>query len=511
MKDQGRSTTYLLGLDVGTSGLKACILDEKARQVALSRAAYRYFSPRPGWAEIDADSLWNAILLSIRNLRDTQEIDLSRVRGIGFSVLNPCLVLMDETGSTLYDPIPYSDRRSTKQAAEIRERVGAEKLFSITGNGAMAGGLSGSSLLWMRDNQPEAYDKARWFGALNSWLALKMTGQTAIDPTNASYTNLFDTANGERWSEDLCLALDVDAAKLPPLKQSFEPAGSLSCKELTDLGLPFGIPVAIGAGDTPCAALACGVVMPGDVCESAGTSNVLTICQDRPLFDPRFINRAYLIPGTWAAQGSMSFTGAANEWFCREFLNGGDPPDQTMFERANAEAAMAAPGCGGLLFLPYMQGERSPVWDPNARGVFFGLTLAGTRAEMVRAVLESCGYGLRQFLDLSEQLTGRRIERFTSIGGGAKSAVWAQIKADITGRTIDVPEDSDMAAAGAALLAGVCADVWQDSTTAAGAAERTIWRTFVPGHEHSAVYDRNYEIFRQLYPSLKDVFAMAYK
>ena len=501
---------YILGIDVGTSGLKACILDENARQAARTRAAYRSFALHEGWAEIDPDSLWNAMLQAIRDLRDSG-IDLSRVAGIGLSVLCPAFVCMDETGGVLAGPILYSDRRSTKQAEDILKRVGAEKLFAVTANGAMAGGLSGSSLLWVKENMPEAFDRARWFGHLNSWLCLKMTGQTAIDPTNASYTNLFDTVKGDRWSEELCEALGADREKLPPLKQSCEPAGFLNCRELTALGLPAGIPVAAGAGDTPCAALGCGVLKEGDVCESVGTSNVLTVCVEKPVFDPRFINRAYLSPGTWVYQGSMSFTGAANEWFCREFENGGQKPDGALFERAGEQAAKAAPGCGGVVFLPYMQGERSPVWDPFARGVFFGMTLATTRADLNRAVLESCGYGLRQFLEWSEQLTGKPIERFASIGGGAKSAVWAQIKADITGRTIDVLEESDMAAAGAALLGGVTAGVWQDLQTAADALERPVWRTFVPNHENDGVYARNYAVYRSLYPSLKDLFASARK
>ena len=493
---------YLLGIDVGTSSLKTVILDEQARQIAASRSSYRFYAPQNGWAEIDADSLWNAILHCLADLRDGQGIALARVSAIGFSVLCPALVLMDGAGGLLAGPIPYSDRRSAKQAQDIKDRVGAERLFSITANGSMAGGLSGSSLLWLRENRPEAFGKARWYGHLNSWLAMKMTGQTAIDPTNASYTNLFDTRRG-CWSNELCAALEIDPEKLPPLKEAFEPAGYLENKELTALGLPRGIPVVTGAGDTPCAALAAGVTKAGDVCESAGTTNVLTVCVDRPVFDPRFINRCHVVPGTWTYQGSMSFTGAANEWFCRQFCGKED------LAAANREAAKAPPGCGGVVFLPYLQGERSPVWDPYARGVFFGLTLSNTKADMNRAVLESCAYGLRQFLDLSGELTGIRIERFTAFGGGAKSDVWAQIKADVTGRTIEALQTGDMAATGAALLAGVGAGVWPDVQAAADVAERPESKIFVPNHANDAVYQRNYEVYCRLYPALKDLFAQA--
>ena len=500
-----KKDAYLMGIDVGTSSLKAVLLDEKARQVASVHSSYRMFAPQTGWTGIDGDSLWEALLCCVRSLRDDRGADLSRVEGIGFSVLCPALILMEEGGGILAGPIPYSDRRSTVQASCIEAKAGRERLFSITANGSMAGGFSGSSLLWLRENQPQAYEKARWFGHLNSWLALKMTGQTAIDPTNASYTNLFDTVK-ECWSEEMCALLEVEMEKLPPLKQAFEPAGALNCVELLALGLPRGIPVVTGAGDTPCAALAAGVTRDGDVCESAGTTNVLTVCVDRPIFDPRFINRCHLVPGTWTYQGSMSFTGAANQWFCRQFYGEGQTGGKDLFAIANGDAAKAAPGCGGVVFLPYMQGERSPVWDPHARGVFFGLTLSATKADMNRAVLESCAYGLRQFLEIAEERTGRPVERFASIGGGSKSRVWAQIKADVTGRTIEVLDREDMAACGAALLAGVGAGVWKDLQEASDTVERPVWKVFEPGHASDRVYARNYSVYCSLYPALKDLF-----
>lgn len=490
----------LLGVDVGTSALKAVILDGQAQQIAASRSSYRFTAPGPGWAEIGADSLWAALLSCVKDLRDESGVDLSLVSGIGLSVLSPALVLTDEAGNALADPIPYSDRRSAKQAEEIKARAGEERLFELTANGSMAGGLTGSSLLWLRENRPEAFGKARWYGSLNSWLTLRMTGRTAIDPTNASYTNLFDVTRGA-WSGELCAALEIDPAKLSPVKQAYEAAGVLKDRDLTGLGLREGIPVAAGAGDVPCAALAAGVTGPGLVCESAGSSNVLTVCTDTPLFDPRLINRCHIVPGTWTVHGSMSFTGASLAWFAREFY-GTDDVTGTL-----NDAASARPGCSGTVFLPYLQGERSPVWDPDARGVFLGLTLAASRADMARAVLESCGYGLRQFLDIAEDLTGKRIGRFVSIGGGTRSGLWTQIKADITGCVIEVPEQREMSASGAALLAGVSAGVWPDVQTAAAAMRQPAAKVFVPDHAHDGIYARNYEVYCRLYPALKDLFA----
>ncbi len=503
MQEKANATAYVLGIDTGTSGLKLCLLDENGRQAALVHASYRFWSPAPSWSEIDPGSLWEGVLAGLHSLRDDLDCDLSRVAAIGFSSLCPALAALDEDGRALAGIIPYSDRRSTKQADEILSSVGADRLFTLTGNGSMAGGFSGSSLLWLRDERPEVFAKARWFGHLNTFLAMRMTGEAAMDPTSASYTNLYDVKK-EVWSGELCEALDIRSERLPKILRPYEPAGELICPELTDLGIPKGIPVVIGAGDTPCAALAAGACAPGTSCESAGTTDVLTVCVDEPRFDRRFINRSYFDAGTWAYQGSMSFTGAANEWFASRFYERQDRTER--FAASNAEAASAKPGCGGVVFLPYLQGERSPVWDPYARGVFFGLTLNTTRADMSRAVLESCGYGLRHFLALTETLTGSPIDRLTSIGGGAKSAVWAQIKADITRRPVDVLCQQDSAAIGAALLAGVGAGLWPDVQTASLAADRRVWRTFDPDSSMAGEYERNYEVYQKLYPALKDLF-----
>ncbi len=503
MNGPAETKAYLLGIDVGTSSLKVCALDEDGHQAATAQRPYRIFAPHPGWMQIDFEDLWNAVLACLQELKGGRGIDLRRVRGLGLSTLCPAISAVSADGEVLAGPIPYNDRRSTAQAEEILRKAGREKLFEVTANGSMAGSFSGSSLLWMCENEPKAYEKARWFVHLNSLLALRMTGVCAADPTNASYSNLYDTAGQSGWSEELCDLLEVDRAKLPPVISSSESCGGLLCEDLIRLGIPRGTPVVIGAGDTPCAAFAAGVLKAGDACESAGTTDVLTVCVDRPLFDGRFINRCYVAPGTWIYQGSVSFAGASNAWFANEFYGA----ESGTLERANREASGAKPGCGGVVFLPYMRGERSPVWDPNARGVFYGLSLDTTRADMSRAVLESTGYGLRQFLEIAEGLTGRRIDRLISIGGGAKSEVWAQIKADITGREIAIPDADNFAAAGAALLAGVSCGMFDGLKEAAGRTAAAPSRVFTPDGSCEETYRQRYETYRRLYPALRNLFA----
>ena len=513
---------YLLGIDIGTTSLKLAVLDSRSKIAARVLRPCRVLSPAKNEAQLDAAFLWNSLLSGLQELRDGKGIDPGRIAGIGISCLCPGFVPLSGEGEALLDPILYSDRRSVEEADLIRERVGEDRLFAITGNGSMAGAFSGSSLLWVRKHHPDIYRSARYFGHLNTWLAAKLTGRFGMDHTNASYTNLFETAGQKCWSDEICGLLDIDPAKLPPLMESSAPVGTLKNKAFLNLGFREGTPVAIGGADTPCASLAAGVVRHGDVCESAGTTDVLTVCLDRPLFDRRFINRCHVVPGTYIYQGAMSFTGASNQWFlntlCPDLAAAPagahtaahtalTTPGRDSYRLLNEEAASAPAGCGGVVFLPYMQGERSPVWDPDARGVFFGLNLKTTRADMNRAVLESCGYGLRQLKEIAEEKLGMPVTHFPSFGGGAKSAVWSKIKADITGCRIDILEENDLAPVGAALLAGTGAGVFRDVFEASESFERKITNTVLPDRSADGAYERGYRAYTALYPALKDVFA----
>lgn len=501
---------YLLGVDVGTNSVKVAVIDENAKVMGISKSSYRLITPTPDYQQIDSEDMWNAFLKCVSLVSEGKNIDLSRIAGIGISGLCPGLSAFGEDGTILVEPILYSDRRSTEEAALILEAVGRDKLFEITANTAMAGATSGTSMLWIKRNLPEVYKKTKYFGHVNTLMALRMTGNFAMDYSNASYTNLFETTGGFKWSGYLCDKVLIDREKLPPLLHSTDVVGKLICRELIELGLKEGIPVIIGGGDTACASLAAGVKRAGDVCESVGTTNVLTICVDKPKFDKSFINRCHVVHGTWIYQGAMSHTGAAYQWFknefCKDLQNESEYTHQDVFLRMNEEAEKAKPGCDGLVFLPYMLGERSPIWDPYARGIFFGVSLHTTRKEFNRAIMEGCGYGLRQLAKIAEHVTKAPISEFVSIGGGAKSEIWAQIKADIMGVKIQVLELNDMAPIGAALLAGVGAGVFKDVFEASEKVEKKICREVTASHEHDAVYERGYQVYTELYPRVKDLY-----
>ena len=271
---------YLLGVDVGTSSIKTVILDSNAKVVA-------------------------------------EETDL--IGAISISSLCPGLAAFDAAGKLLVDPIIYSDRRSTQEAEIFREKVGAKRLFEITANSAMAGAMSGTSMLWIKRNLPEIYERTKYFGHINTLMAQKLCGNFAIDHSNASYTLLYETVDRGIWSEELCEKVGIDIEKLPPLHKSTDVVGTLINQELLDLGLLPDTKIVIGGGDTACATLAAGVVKQWDVCESVGTSDVLTVAVEKPLFSPKFINRRHVVDGAWIYQGAMSHTGSSYKWMYDNF------------------------------------------------------------------------------------------------------------------------------------------------------------------------------------------------
>lgn len=503
---------YLLGVDVGTSSVKVAVINENGKLLGISSSSYVLIHEKTGYAQIDSKSMWDAYLKCLRLLFQGKNIDPQKVTGIGISSLCPGLTAMGANGEILVEPIIYSDRRSVQEAEIMKAAVAEEEQFAITANSIMAGAISGTSILWIKRKFPGLYAKTKYFGHVNTLMAQWMTGVFAMDYSNASYTGLFETAKGSRgtWSPMLCEKMGIAIEKLPPLMNSASMVGGVIHPDLLELGISKNTVVVIGGADTPCATLAAGVTRAGDVCESAGTTNVLTICVEQPKFDKSFINRCHVVDGTWIYQGALSHTGASYQWFrdnfCRDIVEKANGASAESFRLMNEEAALARPGSDGVVFLPYMQGERSPIWDPYAKGVFFGMTLGTTRKELNRAIMEGCGYGLRQLSEIAERVTGWKIKEFASIGGGAKSEVWAQIKADITGKDIKILDMNDTAPVGAALLAGVGAGVFGDVYDAVDHVEKKVFKEIKSNNEYEYVYGKGYRIYTELYPRIKELY-----
>lgn len=486
---------YLLGIDIGTSSCKAALFRTDGTVAASGGSDYEVRYPEKGWAEQDPEVWWTGVCRAVRALTEESGIDPSEIAGIGTDGQSWSAVALDAEGEVLCPTPIWTDTRSREICRKTAERLGEEKLFSVCGNPAQPG-YTWPKILWYREARPEVFAKTAKILQSNSYLVYRMTGEITQDLSQGYGLACFDMRKG-CWDEALCSELGIPRGFLPEIVPCHQIAGRLTREAAEQLGLTEGIPVAAGGLDAACGTLGAGVVSPRQTQEQGGQAGGMSICIDQYAADPRLILGFHVVPGRWLLQGGTTGGGGALKWL-RETLC----PDLS-FERMSELAEQAPAGSGGVTFLPYMAGERSPIWNPNACGVFFGLNFSTTREQMIRACMEGVAYALRHNLETAEK-AGARAETLRAMGGSANSRIWTQIKADVTGCRIEVPGSDTATTLGAAILAGVGTGVWQSFEEAAGQTVR-VRRTFEPGTENKAVYDRGYETYRQLYENLKDL------
>ncbi len=498
----------LMGVDIGAQSIRVCVFDGSGRVLGSFQRSLDIDRPHHGWAEADPETWWHAFIEGLGRAVEQARISPQDISAIGISNMCPSLIAMDGQGRALRPAILYQDQRSLDQVAHIKKKLSPQRTFEITGNRLAAGTYSASSMRWIKDQEPEIYSRTNYFGHANSFLAIKLTGNTSFDPTNASFTGIFETGALEsepkdaygRWSSELTDAWEIDIAKLPPVVDSWSPIGGISKQAAQITGLKQEVPVAIGAADTACSALAAGVTDPGQGFNTSGSSDVLALCIENPNFDNRFMNRCHAVPNRWLAMGALLSAGAAMGWLQKKILA------TENYDALNEAAQQVDPGANHVIFLPYMQGERSPIWDPNARGVFFGLSLETTRGHLVRAMMEGTAYALRQNLEIATQNLGFAVNEIHLGGGGAKSDLWCQIKADILNRPLIRLDKEETAVLGAAMLGGIAAGFYRDHDEAVKAAAASPTQIFTPQPEMHRKYEKGYEIFCNLYPQLKNSF-----
>ena len=412
--------TPLVGLDVGTTGVKAIAITPEGDVISSEEAGYALSTPQPGWSEQDPEDWWRASELALARLG-------VQPTAIGLSGQMHGLVCLDESGNVLRPAILWNDQRTAAECAEIEDRVGLDRLIALTGNRALTG-FTAPKLLWLRRHEPDTYRRIHRVVLPKDYVRLRLTGEWAIDAADASGTLLFDVAH-RRWSEEVLEALEIPGEWLPPVKESTEVAG---------------------AGDQQAAALGVGVIEPGTVSVVLGTSGVVLAALPGYAHDPQARVHAFChaLPDTWEAMGVMLNAAGSLRWF-RDAL-----APSTSFDELTAEAARSDAGADGVLFLPYLQGERTPHADPDARGSFSGLALQHTRGSLVRAVLEGVAYGLRDSLELLREL-GVTPTAGRASGGGARSRLWLEIVASVLGLPLERTVVEEGSAYGAALLAGV--------------------------------------------------------
>ena len=454
----------LIGIDVGTTAVKAVAVDEMGRLLAEADVEQPISVPRPGWSEQHPETWWrstkdavSAVMAAVRRLPDAVD-----VRAVGLSGQMHSSVFLDRSGAVIRPALLWNDVRTTDQCREMTAALGLNGLRRTVGNLALEG-FTAPKLLWLRDNEPASYDRLRTLLLAKDYIRYKLTGEFATEPSDAAGTLLFDV-HRRRWSDDVLSALGISPELLPTVVGSTDVSGAVTPSVARDLGLPPSTPVIGGGADNAAGAVGSGVVVPGRVQSSIGTSGALVTPVGRPRIDRqmRLHTFCHSVPDLWYLMGVVLSAGNSLRWL-RDILTEGG---QVSYDLLTNEAAAVPPGSDGLLFLPYLTGERTPHNDSNARGVFFGLHLGHTRAHLVRAVMEGVTFALRDSLEIMRPMV-ETIPEVRAIGGGARSPLWRQMQADVFGTPVLSLGDATGPAYGAAIMAAVGVGLF-DSIEAGG-------------------------------------------
>jgi xylulokinase len=488
-------TSTLLGIDLGTTSLRALVVDADGTVLGQASAPYPTAQPEPGWTQQEPDDWWQACRSAVAELQ-AQGL-LPQVKAVGLTGQMHGSVFLDRQRRVLRPAILWNDQRTAAEAADIEGRVGLRRLIGLTGNRALTG-FTAPKVLWLRRHERGLFRRLRHLLLPKDYLRLRLTGELATDVADASGTLLFDV-RARRWSGEVMRLLELDEALLPTALESPAVSGRVTARAAADLGLPKGTPVVAGAGDQAAGAVGAGAVSPGVVMVSIGTSGVVFTAAERPAIERQGRLHAFChaVPGLWHVMGVMLSAGGSFGWLASTLGKSE--------ERLSELAGRSPAGAGGLVFLPYLSGERTPHADPLARGAFVGLTASHGPGDLARAVMEGVAFGLRDSLELVRGL-GLPVEEVRLIGGGARSPLWRQIVAGVFGLPILGLEAEEGAAYGAALLAGVGAGLWRDVPEACRAAVRTAGGVD-PQPRAVPLYDELYHRYRELYPRLKDSFA----
>ena len=491
--------SLFLGIDVSTTAAKALLIDEAGRVVSSASTPLALSTPRPLWSEQQPQDWWQATAASIRHALSQANVSGAQVAAIGLTGQMHGLVLLDEHGEVLRPAILWNDQRCGAECDEIRARLGKANLIQITGNDALTG-FTAPKIVWVQKHEPEVYARARHVLLPKDYVRYKLTGQFAIDKADGSGTMLFDLRKRD-WSAEVLQALDIPAEWLPPTYEGQQVTGEVSAHAAEATGLCAGTPVVAGGGDQAAQAVGVGAVREGIVALTLGTSGVVFAATKSPLIEPegRLHAFCHASPGCWHLMGVMLSAAGSLQWYHDTLA------PQASFDELVEEAAQVPAGSEGLLFLPYLTGERTPYPDPLARGAWVGLTVRHKRGHLTRAVLEGVAFGLKDGFALIQSAGLGAIEQVRVSGGGAKSLLWRQIIADILGVELVTVNTTEGAAYGAALLAGVGSGAWADVETACAETVKVIGRVS-PDGQHESIYQHMYAHYCALYPALRATF-----
>lgn len=494
---------YLLGIDIGTSACKVAVFSEEGQVKAAATGAYPVYYPKAGWAEQNPEEWWSAVCEAIQKALKAGEIDPRDIAGIGIDGQSWSAIAIDREGRVLTNTPIWMDTRAQEICDRVNARVGKERIFELCGN-VLQPSYTTAKIIWYRENLPEIYDKIDKVLQSNSFIAYRLTGAVTQDVSQGYGLHCFNMRTG-KWDREMCEALEIPMDFLPEIVPCHQVVGTVTEEAARQSGLVPGIPVVAGGLDAACGTLGAGVVYAGETQEQGGQAGGMSICMDQYAADPRLILGYHVVPDRWLLQGGTTGGGGVMRWLEREF---GDyerriagEAGKSSLEQFNEIAEVVPPGSEGMVFLPYMAGERSPVWDPDAKGVFYGLDFSKTKGHMIRSAMEGVAYALKHNLDIAEGV-GASVKELLAVGGSANSALWMQIKSDITGKSLAVPFSDTATTLGAVILAGVGVGMY-DSFEQAVKKTVKITKRYEPNPENQDIYSKNYDIYLSLYENLK--------
>ena len=491
---------YTLGLDIGTSAVKALLMNENGEIIAENSEEYPLYTPRSGWAEQNPEDWWKSSKKVIKDLIKENDIDNEKISALSFSGQMHSSVFLDENMEVIRPAILWSDTRTSAECEEIYDRVGGIKeLANLVSNPALEG-FTAPKILWLRNNEPDNFKKLAKVLLPKDYIRYKLSGELGMDLSDAAGTLLCDV-EAEDWSEEIMEKLELDYSIMPPVLKSVEVVGPVTEKAAVETGLSQKTKIVAGGADNACGAVGSGIIKSGRVMASLGSSGVVVAQTKEAEADPEgrihLFNHA--VPNNYYMMGVTLSAGMSFNWLKEEMFN-----DELDYESLNKEAAAVDAGSEGLLFLPYLYGERTPHADADARGVFFGISGQHKRGHFIRSVMEGVSFALRDSLELIKE-RGVEIDEIRLIGGGAKSELWQQIIADIFGEKISLLNIEQGPAFGAAIIAGVGAGVFSDFESIVEELVEVV-DTVEPIKENVEKYNKSYKIYRSLYTDLKDRF-----
>ncbi|MGV8981469.1 xylulokinase [Clostridium sp.] len=495
----------LLGIDIGTSSCKVAIFDLDGNVITQANKPYSVYYPEKDFVEQDAEEWWNAVCEAIKECLSKNNINPVKIAGIGIDGQGWAALPVDIKGKPLHNAIIWMDRRSSKQCAEVIEKIGAERILEVSGNSFDAT-YTTPKILWLKENKPDIYKNTYKFLQSNSYIAFKLTGAMTQDLSQGYGLHCFDIKTG-KYDQQLCKDMGIDLDKLPDIFDCDAVVGVVNEEAAKQTGLAIGTPVVAGGLDAACGTLGAGVIEVGQTQEQGGQAGGMSICLDKPIVHEKLILGFHVIPNAWLLQGG-TVGGGSLKWFRNEFGEYEkymeEQTGENSFDALVNKAKVINPGSDGVIYLPYMAGERSPIWDKHAKGVFYGLGYDKTRGHIIRSILEGIAYSLEHNLQTAKEVNVE-VKELVSIGGAANSLTWTQIKSDVTGKRIKVPTSDTATTLGAALLAGVGTGMYKDYKQAV---ERTIKITRVhePNMENHEIYKKYFPIYLDIYENLKNTF-----